>query len=190
MKLITARKDIVNAISDITATGRTLDALIWQTSCSIIQQVENDGNNGLANTLIAGMPKGSRVNAVIAHMEKYGKLRFDADTKTLVYAKTKTTDVDGAMSESWVDLKPEPPYQAMTLEAAMAAVITKAKARVVTNDVRDDINVERLDQMAAMQAEWAAEDADGAAALAKLAAGKVAASEAPVEAREEADCDH
>ena len=76
----------------------------------------------------------------------------------LVHAKTKTTDLPGAMEKSWVEFKPEPPYHAMTVEGALASLIAKANKRATEGDERDDINAGRLATLADIVAAWTETD--------------------------------
>ena len=170
MKLFTNKADLVAAIEDIRSTGKKLDSMIWVAGVSVLAHIDQHGDISLAQSLVDAMPKGSRVNALIAFMEKFGKVRYDATKKALVFAKTKTTDLEGAQGKSWVEFKPEPPYRAVTIEAMIASNVKLADKRIADNDPRDDINVSRLDDMRAMAAKWEKEDAALLAAKAALEA--------------------
>ena len=164
MKLFTNKAEIIAAIEEIRSTGKKLDNMIWTAAVSVLDKIDGDGNNGLAQSLVDAMPAGSRVNALIGFMEEFGKVTYDAATKKVVYAKTKKTDLAGAMATSWVEFKPEPPYAAMTIESALASLLTKAAAKAKLNDARDNINQDRAAVLAELSKAWKAAD-DAAKAL-------------------------
>ena len=155
MKLFTTKATLVAAIEDIRVTGKKLDGMIWVAAVSVIAHVEKHGDVTVAQTLVDAMPKGSRVNALLAYLEEFGKMAWDAADKKLVYAKTKASNVQGAMGISWVEFKPEPPYQSMTLETAVAALIKKAQDRAALGDDRDHIDMDRLASMSKLVSDWA-----------------------------------
>jgi hypothetical protein len=173
MKLFTTKAQLVAAIEDIRSTGKKFDNMVHVAGVSVLAEIEKSGNTTMAVSLLDAMPKGSRSNALIGFMEKFGKVRFDADTKKLVFAKTKETDIAGAMETSWVEFKPEPPYHAMTVEGALASLINKANKRAAEGDERDDINAGRLATLADIVAAWAETDT----MLANTLAAEKAASE-------------
>ena len=158
MKLFTNKVDIVAAIEDISATGKKLDGMIWVAAASVIQHTDKHGDVTLAQTLVEAMPKGSRVNALTGYLEAFGKITYDSLAKELKFTKGKNTNMAGAMAKSWVEFKPEPPYHAMTIEAALKSLVGKAETRVIEADIRDDINQERLATLAAMVSSWEATD--------------------------------
>lgn len=174
MKLFTTKATLVAAIEDIRVTGKKLDSMIWVAAVSVIAHIEKHGDITLAQTLVDAMPKGSRVNALLAYLEEFGKLSWDAAEKKLAYAKTKTSNVEGAMAISWVEFKPEPPYQAMTLESAVAALIKKAQDRADLGDERDHIDMDRLAAMSKMVSDWAlCDEMNAASAVDPIAADVV-----------------
>ena len=155
MKLFTTKATLVAAITDISVTGKKLDGMIWVAAVSVMAHVEKHGDITLAQSLVDAMPKGSRVNALLAYLENFSKLAWDAADKKLVFSKDRKTDIEGAMAVSWVEFKPEPPYQSMTLEGAVAALIKKALERAEAGDDRDHIDLDRLASVSKLVNDWA-----------------------------------
>jgi hypothetical protein len=154
MILLTTKTAILAAISDISVTGKKLDQMIWVAAVSVTAHAEKHGDVTLANTLVEAMPKGSRVNALLGFLEAFGKFTYDEENKKLGFDKSKTTDIDGAQAQSWTAFKPEPPYQGMNLEVALAALIKKANDRIDSDNEADDIDSDRLQELAAIMAVW------------------------------------
>lgn len=154
MILLTTKTAILAAISDISVTGKKLDQMIWVAAVSVTAHADKHGDVTLANTLVDAMPKGSRVNALLGFLEAFGKFTYDEENKKLGFDKTKTTDIEGAQAQSWTAFKPEPPYQGMTLEVALAALIKKANDRIGNDNAADDINSERLAVLSTLAANW------------------------------------
>ena len=159
MKLFTTKATLVAAITEISVTGKKLDEMIWVAAVSVLAHVEKHGDVTIAQTLVDAMPKGSRVNALLAYLEEFGKVAWDSAEKKLTFVKTNKTNIDGAMAVSWTEFKPEPPYQSMTLEGAVAALIKKAQDRADAGDDRDNINLERLAAVSKLVNDWAKCDA-------------------------------
>jgi hypothetical protein len=162
MILLTTKTAILAAISDISVTGKKLDQMIWVAAVSVTAHAEKHGDVTLANTLVEAMPKGSRVNALLGFLEAFGKFTYDEENKKLGFDKSKTTDIDGAQAQSWTAFKPEPPYQGMNLEMALAALIKKANDRVDSDNEADDIDSGRLSVLAKLLNDWDAETATDA----------------------------
>ena len=116
--LILDSKEIGKFITQIGVSGKKLDNDIQLASLSIINHVESCGNITLANRLITNMPKGSRVNAVISHMVKNGKMKFDDKTKKITYNKNGKTDLQGAKDLPWYTEKPEAPFNPASFDMA------------------------------------------------------------------------
>jgi hypothetical protein len=150
MKIITSKAAIVTAIESIRTRGKKLDNDIWVAAVSVTAHAEAHGDVTLANTLIDAMPKGSRVNALLAYLECFGKFSFDDEKKVLVFDKSKKTDLEGAMVASWVEFKPEPPYKGLDLNIAILALIKKATDRLDSDNESDVIQQEQLTALSAL----------------------------------------
>ncbi len=170
MTIMTTKTAIIAAIEEIRTTGKKLDQMIWVAAVSVIAHNDKHGDITLTNTLIEAMPKGSRVNALLAYLEFFGKMSWDAEAKAMKHDKNQGSDIVGAQSTSWVEFKPEPVYQAMTIEGAVASLIKKANERVILGDERDNINALRLDALANLMNGWEMADAHNAKAVAKAEA--------------------
>lgn len=137
MNLITNKKDIIALISEVSATGKKLDGMIWVAAASIVQHIDKHGDVTLAQDLIDAMPKGSRVNALIAYFEKVAKVEYDTDAKAVKFRRDATTNMELATSKSWVEYKPEQPYSGYDLHAVIRkAIMTADKALKETKPER------------------------------------------------------
>ena len=155
MKIITSKAAIVTAIESIRTRGKKLDADIWLAAVSVTAHAEAHGDVTLANTLVDAMPKGSRVNALLAHLECFGKFTYNDKKKELAFDKSKTTDIEGAMGKSWVDFKPETPYKGLDLAKAIVTLIEKANERLDSDEESDVIQVDQLTALAKLAESFA-----------------------------------
>ncbi len=155
MKIITSKAAIVTAIESIRTRGKKLDADIWLAAVSVTAHAEAHGDVTLANTLVDAMPKGSRVNALLSHLECFGKFTYNDKKKELAFDKSKTTDIEGAMGKSWVDFKPETPYKGLDLAKAIVALIAKANERLDSDEDSDVIQVDQLTALAKLAESFA-----------------------------------
>lgn len=134
MKLFTTKKDIIAAIADVSTTGKKLDEMIWVAAASIVAHVEGNREVTLVNKLIEAMPKGSRVNALIAYFDAVSMAQYDTDEKTFKFAKSKTTDQELAQTKSWVEYKPEQPYGGVDLHKLILKTIKAADTALASKD--------------------------------------------------------
>ena len=148
MKIITSKAAIVTAIESIRTRGKKLDNDIWIAAVSVTAHADAHGDVTLANTLVDAMPKGSRVNALLAYLECFGKFSYDDEKKELCFDKSKKTDLEGAQVASWVEFKPEPPYKGLDLNVAILALIKKATDRLDSDNESDVIEADQLTALA------------------------------------------
>lgn len=148
MKLFTNKTDILAAIADVNTTGKKLDNMIWVAAASIVAHIQEHREVSLANQLIDAMPKGSRVNALIAYFDATSQAAYEVDAKTFVFSRSKVTDQALAISKSWVEYKPEQPYGGTDLHALILKAIKSADTALASTDStkrsKDKINVTEL----------------------------------------------
>ena len=149
MKIITSKAAIVTAIESIRTRGKKLDNDIWIAAVSVTAHADAHGDVTLANTLVDAMPKGSRVNALLAYLECFGKFTYDDEKKELCFDKSKTTDLEGAQVASWVEFKPEPAYKGLDLNVTILDLIKKAVER--SKDGVDGVDNVDAAQLAKLQ---------------------------------------
>ena len=149
MKIITSKAAIVTAIESIRTRGKKLDNDIWIAAVSVTAHADAHGDVTLANTLVDAMPKGSRVNALLAYLECFGKFSYDDEKKELCFDKSKKTDLEGAQVASWVEFKPEPAYKGLDLNVAILDLIKKAVER--SKDGVDGVDNVDAAQLAKLQ---------------------------------------
>lgn len=134
MQLITNKKDIIAAIADVSATGQKLDNMIWIAAASIVAHVEKNREVTLVNKLIDAMPKGSRVNALIAYFDAVSMAQYDTDEKTFKFSKSKTTNQELAQIKSWTEYKPEQPYNGVDLHNLLIKTIKAADTALASTN--------------------------------------------------------
>lgn len=148
MKLFTTKKAIVAAIADVATTGKKLDEMIHVAAASIVAHIAEHREVSLANQLIEAMPKGSRVNAVIAYFDKVSQATYDSVSKTFTFDRNKSADQELAVSKSWTEYKPEAPYGGMDLRAVMLKMIVAADKALASDNAerkaKDKINAKDL----------------------------------------------
>lgn len=145
MKLYTEAKQIELAIKSIQARGSKLAKDIHITAVSCLAHIEKHGDITLLNRLIMALPSGWRSNAVKAWAEEFGKVNYDNKSKAFVYDKAKKSNIEGAISISPEEFKPEPEYKPMDLLAEIAKLIKKAEERV--NSENDNVPAELLSKL-------------------------------------------
>ena len=148
MKLFTNKADIVNAIAEVSVTGLKLDKMIWVAAASVVAHIEQHNDVTLANDLVEAMPKGSRVNALIAYFDAVSKANYDVAEKTFKFKKSKSTKQEIAQTKSWVEYKPEQPYGGMDLRGTMIKMIVAADKALSSGNAehkaKDKINAKDL----------------------------------------------
>ncbi len=137
MKLITDVKAIDLAIKSIQSRGSKLAKDIHITAVSCLAHIEKHGDITLLNRLMSALPAGWRSNALKAWAEEFGKVNYDNTQKAFTYDKAKKSNIEGAISVTPEDFKPEPEYKPLDLEAAIKALIKKAGERV--NSENDNV---------------------------------------------------
>lgn len=137
MKLLTTKKDIIANIAEVTVTGKKLEALIHLTAASIVQHVDAHHDVTLVNDMMDALPKGVRTNALRAYFEAVAKVRYNQNEKKFVHDRSKETKLELAVEKSWVEYKPEPPYNGFDLKAAFGKLLAKAQeAQAETDDAK------------------------------------------------------
>jgi hypothetical protein len=143
MKLLTGKASIEKAIKSIQGRGKRLDRDIQQAALSVINHIQQHGDVTVANTLIEAMPKGSRVNALKAYLETFGKVTWDAK-EGMVYAKNKKTDMNGASAIMWTEFKPEPEYRPLDLAQAVQQLFDRIQRDKEKGGTHDDKHVNAI----------------------------------------------
>ena len=123
--LISGATAITAAITSIVRRGKVLDRDIQVAALSTMQHHSEHGDSTLINTLVAGMPKGSRVNALKQFIETFGGVAYDVDEKKFTHVKGKVFDIEGAMSIMWTEYAPEAVYVPITDTLTLIKVLAK-----------------------------------------------------------------
>ena len=143
--IIVGEKAIKSAITSIKTRGTRLDSDIQNAALAVINHVELHGDVTLVNTLIAAMPKGSRINALLAWLENFGKVRWNKKKKCMVYDGKKNTDIAGGQAKSWLEFKPEPEYNGWDDKAQLIALVKRMKAARDAEKSEEDEKKDKLD---------------------------------------------
>lgn len=118
-----ANKRAANLMGDYQAVG--IQALL---------HLEAHGDVGAINRIIAGMPKGTKMNSMASWALAHGALEVNKDAATkksmpLRYSKSKKTNAQAAAEDPWFNHLPEKAIdEVFDLSKALAMVIAKAKA--------------------------------------------------------------
>jgi len=120
--------DISKAIKSIKSRGARLDNDIWIAAVSAMLNHSSFGSTNLLNDLVAAMPQGSRVNALRTFITAFGAVKWHNKKGIFVHDKQGSFDLEGAMSISWVEFKPEPDYKPIDAIALIKALIKKVDA--------------------------------------------------------------
>lgn len=118
--------DLVKAIKSISTRGAKLDNDIQIAACSAIQNHSLHFSTNMINDLMKAMPKGMRVNALIAFIEKYSGCSWNEESKEFDNNPEKVADLESAMLDHWTEHKPEPTFHAFDLDKVLLQAIDKA----------------------------------------------------------------
>jgi hypothetical protein len=147
-KLIEGTEAIDKAIASIASRGRKLDRDIWVAAVSAMAHHAKHGDVTIVNRLVDAMPKGSRVNALREFIMAHGKVSYNVDAKCFEHDKDGSFDLDGALSVSWIEFKPEQPYVPFDAGAALKTLMDKVqKADAAKGDKVPEGLVEGLSRL-------------------------------------------
>lgn len=99
-----------------------------------LMHLEKTGDVGAINRIIAGMPKGAKINAMASWAMAHGALEVNKDAATkksmpLRYTKAKKTNVEAAIGDKWYTHMPEKAIdEVFDLSKALASILARAKA--------------------------------------------------------------
>lgn len=101
------------------------------------------------NSLIDGMPKGIRCNAIREWVERMLGLTYalegdNANSFVVGTAKGKDLDIDKLTQKRWFEMKPETPYKPLDLAADLQKLLKAANKRADTATDADNIPLELL----------------------------------------------
>lgn len=120
------------AIASIAKRGAKLDADIQTVGLNILNHVAAHREVSLVIKLYNAMPKGSRRNALADWFQRFGQVTVNTDKasskeRPFLFAKDKTTDVQGAMAMAWYECKPEKELaDEFNFAAQLAALLKRA----------------------------------------------------------------
>tara|TARA_R110002012_G_scaffold111320_5_gene256259 strand:- start:3032 stop:3505 length:474 start_codon:yes stop_codon:yes gene_type:complete len=127
MKLLKNKADIQKLAKSINTRGKKLDNDIWIAAVSAMAHHAEHGDVTIINEVVDALPKGSRVNALRDFITAHGKVGFDGDNQIFTHDKAGSFDLDGALAKSWVEFKPEQPYQPIDAAKLIAALVKKVQ---------------------------------------------------------------
>lgn len=137
MEIIKGASEINKAIVSIANRGKKLDADIWVAGVSCLSHASEHGDTTLLDKLVAALPKGARKNAFVEWSLAYGQVRLlNPKDKTEASAikegrlyqldRTRTLDLEGAVTKAWYEFKPEPDVLTVfDLQASVATLIKR-----------------------------------------------------------------
>lgn len=122
------------AIASIAKRGAKLDADIQTVGLNILNHVAEHREVSLVLKLYNAMPKGSRRNALADWFQRFGQVTVNTDKasakeRPFLFAKDKTTDVQGAIATAWYECKPEKELaDEFNFAAQLAALLKRAES--------------------------------------------------------------
>ncbi len=152
MKLYTEKQAFEDALKSIVSCGKRLDRSIQQFAVSAAMHAVTNGNPCHINSLIANMPKGSRVNAVRDWFTTFGPVVFNKKTKVFDLDKDLAAigkaEIDEgaelpeviavAIQTPWTDFAPEPKYQPIDFKALILKAVSTAQDRLDKDEGKGD----------------------------------------------------
>ncbi len=147
VKLITGKANLIKAIGQVNVTGKALENLIHTVAVSVISHIEQHREVSLANQLIDAVPTMARKNALRDWLIAFGKMRFDTETKVMVFNKTGKTDIETGTQNPFYLFVPEKEYQPFDLLAAVTVLVNKADKAKEKGNKKDKIPADKLDAL-------------------------------------------
>ncbi len=144
MKLYTEKSAFADALKSIVNCGKKLDRSIQRFAVSAAMHAIVNGNACHINSLVANMPKGSRVNAIrdwfttfgpVAYNKKSNEFDIDKDKAALGVAEIKAGAtlpevIAVAVQSPWTDFAPDPKYQPIDFTAMIIKAVVSAQKRI------------------------------------------------------------
>ena len=131
-------------IDKIKKDGSSLDSRIHRAGVGVLSHFAEHKDTGLINRLYDALPKGARRSAWVSWVLTYAAVVANTDKATkeekpFLYAKDKTTNVEGGAADPWYNHKPEKaPDEVFDLQKAVKAILAKAsKAKELKNGNAD-----------------------------------------------------
>lgn len=144
---------IEKAITSIKTRGAKLDQSIWECGVSCLAHASEHGDTTLLDKLLNALPKGARKLAFTEWVLAHGQVRLLSNKvkaekvrikngATFILDRERTLDLEGAMSKSWVEFKPEAAVQtAFDLQGSVQSLVKRYEAAVakgLTVEGKDD----------------------------------------------------
>lgn len=124
-------KNISKAIAGFGAKAATFSALVHQIAYSALDHVEQHHDACYVQQFYDAAPVNYRA-MLVNWFTNFGRVTFDAKALTFTYAKSKASDMDGAMAVSPADFQKEKKGGASektdTQEKVLASAITRLEA--------------------------------------------------------------
>lgn len=139
MNYLNGKEAIEAAIKSIAGRGKKLDNDIQRAALSAIHHHHENGDYDLINSLVAAMPKGSRVNALREFIDAYGGVSYNAESKAFEHNKAKrdaalyAVEIESGEMKHWTEFKPEPEYKPIDFPAQLARLLKQAEERMGTD---------------------------------------------------------
>lgn len=146
IKLIENAADVRKQIVSIGNRAKKLDTDIHVVGVSCMAHADKHGDVTLMQELINAMGRSQRKNAMIAWACAFGKFAPDEKGKNVIFNKTMTTDIEGAIGSSPWDFKPEQPFEAWDMDKALAQFMATASKKA--EDGRNKVDPAKLEQLA------------------------------------------
>lgn len=118
-------KLIEAAIIAAKSQGESYQRELHKIACSVLARVGKNNDVRIVNAFIDSVVDSVRVNALRNWFENYGALKFDLESKLMVYDKSKKTRLGEAMGNAFWAFKAEEAYVPMDVIKAVASLIKR-----------------------------------------------------------------
>lgn len=146
-KVLEGATAINAAIKSLATRGKKFEQDLHVTAVSVLVHADKHGDITLAQKLVEALPGLTRKNALNDWLLAFGKFAYSTESKTLTYAKDKTSDIKQAQETPFWLFKVEAEYQPYDLQAALQQVWKRATA---ARDRGDNVPAELMAQLSTL----------------------------------------
>lgn len=140
------------AITSIAKRGKMLERDIHILAVSCMAHCDKHGDITLAQKLVTGvieaLPKFAKSHAMIDWFITFGKFKYDDKLKTVVFDKTKTTDLEGAIAKPFWEFRADKAYVPFDYKKAVLQLVARAERAKKNGDDVPLTVIDNLKQLA------------------------------------------
>lgn len=155
LKLITEKREIVAAISEIKRKGTELDDHIHLVAVSCLAHAEKHGDVTLATQLVRAMPRSGRKQALVYWFGQHGPLSWNREKDQFNITKGKEKapfNVAGGEENPFYDFTVEKDPAPFTVDKLVGYVMRKVKQAKEKGQLKDGDMQKLKDQIGQLEA--------------------------------------